>query len=195
MSFWPIGKGTKAILCATHYNYSVIILAVFSFLLRVNRSTVDGISSELSQNINLYTFSVLNLMIVVFALLRTLAFFNLAMRSSRNLHNAMFHGVLHTVMYFFHINSVGRILNRFSNDLSQVDEILPGVLMDVIQISLAILGVIIVLSIVNPWHLITISPLIVIIYYLRLFYLKTSQSVNQLQVRSKCRRKSLCRSL
>lgn len=107
------------------------------------------------------------------------------MKSSMNLHNEMFQGVLHTVMYFFQTNSVGRILNRFSNDLSQVDEVLPGVLMDVIQIFLAIFGVIIVLGVVSPWHIVSIAPLAIIAFYLRLFYLKTSQRVNHLLAKSK----------
>lgn len=51
----------------------------------------------------------------------------LAMRASRNLHNTMFQGVSRARMYFFHTNPSGRILNRFSKDMGQVDELLPTV--------------------------------------------------------------------
>lgn len=133
----------------------------------------------------LFAFTGLNVMIVVFALMRTFTFFQLAMKSSLHLHNEMFQGVLRTSMYFFRVNPVGRILNRFSNDLNQVDELLPSVLMDVIQIFLAIFGVVIVLGVVNPWHVVSITPLAIITFYLRGFYLRTSQSLNHLLAKSK----------
>lgn len=135
--------------------------------------------------VDLYIFTALNVSIIIFALTRSLLFFTLAKRSSTNLHNAMFRGVTRAAMYFFNTNPSGRILNRFSKDLGQVDEILPGVMMDVIQIFLALLGIVIVLCIVNPWYLLATAFLCVIFYFLRSFYLKTSRDVKRLESISK----------
>ena len=41
--------------------------------------------------------------------------------NSRNLHNSMFGKMLLTKLRFFHINPVGRVLNRFSQDMALVD--------------------------------------------------------------------------
>lgn len=71
------------------------------------------------------------------------------MRASRNLHNTMFQGVSRARMYFFHTNPSGRILNRFSKDMGQVDELLPAVMIDVMQIFLQLGGIIVVIVIVN----------------------------------------------
>ena len=41
--------------------------------------------------------------------------------NSRNLHDSMFWKILLTKMRFFHVNPVGRVLNRFSQDMALVD--------------------------------------------------------------------------
>lgn len=76
------------------------------------------------------------------------------MRASRNLHNTMFQGVSRARMYFFHTNPSGRILNRFSKDMGQVDELLPAVMIDVIQIFLQLGGIIVVIVVVNYYFII-----------------------------------------
>lgn len=63
------------------------------------------------------------------------------MRASRNLHNSMLMGVSRASMYFFNTNPSGRIINRFSKDLGQVDEILPAIMIDMVQIFLTIIGI------------------------------------------------------
>lgn len=89
-------------------------------------------------------------------------------------------------MNFFNTNPSGRILNRFSKDLGQVDEILPSVMMDVMQIFLCILGIIVVLCIVNIWYLLVTFILVCIFYLLRSFYLTTSRDVKRLEAISEC---------
>lgn len=120
-------------------------------------------------------------MVIITSVLRSTLFFYLAMKSSTSLHNAMYMGVTRAAMYFFNTNPSGRILNRFSKDMGQVDEILPTVMMDVIQIFLALLGILVVLCIVNPWYLLATAVLMIIFYYLRSFYLKTSRDVKRLE--------------
>lgn len=88
-------------------------------------------------------------------------------------------------MYFFHTNPSGRILNRFSKDLGQVDEILPTVLMDVLQIALVCVGIVVVISVVNLWNLLATALLSIIFYFLRSFYLQTSRDVKRLEAVSK----------
>lgn len=58
------------------------------------------------------------------------------MRASKNLHDAMFAGITRATMYFYHTNPTGRILNRFSKDMGQVDEVLPTTMIDMVQVSI-----------------------------------------------------------
>lgn len=49
------------------------------------------------------------------------------------------------------------------------------------QIGLQLLGIIVVVSIVNPWLLLSTAAAGVIFYFLRIFYLATSRSVKRLE--------------
>ncbi|XP_073844740.1 probable multidrug resistance-associated protein lethal(2)03659 [Musca autumnalis] len=131
--------------------------------------------------VDIYIFSAINVAVIFFALMRGIMFFNMASKSSTRLHNNMFVSVTRASMYFFNTNPAGRILNRFSKDMGQVDEILPQVLLDVIQISLSLLGIVVVLSIVNPWYILATVIMVIIFYFIRSFYLKTSRDVKRLE--------------
>lgn len=142
------------------------------------------INAETDPN-DIYYFTGINILVIIFSLTRSILFFHLAAKSSNTLHNRMFQGVTHAAMHFFNTNPSGRILNRFSKDLGQVDEILPSVMMDVLQIVLLIIGIVVVLCIVNLWYLLVTVILAAIFYLLRSFYLNTSRDVKRLEAISK----------
>lgn len=106
------------------------------------------------------------------------------MKASRNLHNLMYRGVTRATMYFFNTNPSGRILNRFSKDMGQIDEMLPAVMIDVIQIFLQLFGIIIVVAIVNYLFLIPTVIIGIIFYFLRNFYLKSSRNIKRMEATS-----------
>ncbi|XP_023034344.1 probable multidrug resistance-associated protein lethal(2)03659 isoform X1 [Drosophila willistoni] len=142
-----------------------------------NQNAADADADQ----IDIYIFAALNVAVVVFTLVRTMLFYKMAMRSSTQLHNAMFRGITRAAMYFFNTNPSGRILNRFSKDLGQIDEILPSVMLDVVQIFLTLAGIIIVICITNPYYLILTLALGIVFYYIREFYLSTSRDVKRLE--------------
>lgn len=88
-------------------------------------------------------------------------------------------------MRFFNTNTSGRILNRFSKDMGAIDELLPAAMMDCLQIGLALLGIVVVVAVVNPWLLLPTALIGVVFYLLRIFYLATSRSVKRLEGVSK----------
>lgn len=87
---------------------------------------------------DIIVFGVLVLFTIVVSLSRSFVFFNACMKASRRLHNSMFHGISRATMYFFNVNPSGRILNRFSKDMGQIDEHLPQVMIDMAQVSLVL---------------------------------------------------------
>lgn len=138
-----------------------------------------------AEMLDTYIFTLITVATIGVTLTRSFLFFNLAMKASIRLHNSMFRGITRAAMYFFNTNPSGRILNRFSKDMGQVDEILPAVMMDVIQIFLSLGGIVTVIAIVNPLFLLPTMVLGVIFYQLRTFYLKTSRNVKRLEAISK----------
>ncbi|XP_016975584.1 probable multidrug resistance-associated protein lethal(2)03659 [Drosophila rhopaloa] len=138
-------------------------------------------NTSTSSTLDIYYFTAINVGLVICALLRTMLFFNVTMHSSTELHNTMFRGVSRTALYFFHTNPSGRILNRFAMDLGQVDEVLPAVMLDCIQIFLTLTGIICVLCLTNPLYLISTIAMVLAFYYWRDFYLSTSRDVKRLE--------------
>ncbi|EDV91221.1 probable multidrug resistance-associated protein lethal(2)03659 [Drosophila grimshawi] len=134
-----------------------------------------------SDPVDIYYFTALNIAALLLTLGRTMLFYNLAMRSSTELHNSMFRGITRAAMYFFNTNPSGRILNRFSKDLGQIDELLPTVMLDVLQVSLILTGIIVVICVINPYYIILSVVLGIIFYNIREFYLKTSRDVKRLE--------------
>ncbi|KAK5645934.1 hypothetical protein RI129_004398 [Pyrocoelia pectoralis] len=122
---------------------------------------------------------------IVFAVLRSVAIISLTLKSSRVLHKKLFDNVVYATMNFFHTNSFGVILNRFSRDMGTTDEMLTHALMIAIRSIFRILGILTIICIVNPWFLVPTLLMLVILYYLRKFYLTTN--LNILRVEGKVR--------
>ncbi|CAO1302137.1 unnamed protein product [Diamesa tonsa] len=136
---------------------------------------------QYDKNWDIYFFTILTVLTVVTTLTRSIMFFNIAMKASKKLHDAMFTGVTRATMYFFGTNPSGRILNRFSKDMGQIDEILPSIMIDVIQIFLSLFGIVVVLSIVNPYNLIPTAVLGILFYFMRKFYLMSSRNIKRME--------------
>ena len=56
------------------------------------------------------------------------------MLTAYRMHNRMFKSVLESKIRFFDLNSIGRIMNRFSKDISNIDDALPVALFDCMQV-------------------------------------------------------------
>ncbi|KAG7234391.1 hypothetical protein INR49_004820 [Caranx melampygus] len=136
---------------------------------------------EFSLTFYLSIYSALTAVAVVFGYARSLVIFHGLVRAAQTLHNSMFRAVLRTPVVFFDVNPIGRILNRFSKDISQMDSMLPMTFVDFYQLFLQNLGVVAVAASVIPLMLIPLIPLLFVFLYLRRFYLSTSRDVKRLE--------------
>ncbi|XP_050968338.1 multidrug resistance-associated protein 4 [Labeo rohita] len=118
---------------------------------------------------------------IIFGFMRCLMMFNALVSSAETLHNRMFNSILRTPVRFFDINPIGRILNRFSKDIGQLDSLLPWTFVDFIQVFLQIIGVIGVAASVIPWILIPVLPLLIAFLFLRRYFLRTSRDVKRIE--------------
>uniref|UniRef100_A0A665T414 Multidrug resistance-associated protein 4 n=2 Tax=Echeneis naucrates TaxID=173247 RepID=A0A665T414_ECHNA len=126
-------------------------------------------------------YSGLTAVTVVFGYARSLVIFHGLVRSAQNLHNSMFNAVLRAPVVFFDVNPIGRILNRFSKDIGQVDSMLPITFVDFYQLFLQNVSVVAVAASVIPLILIPVVPLLLVFLYLRRFYLSTSRDIKRLE--------------
>lgn len=115
-------------------------------MIKVNE-TGDEINKDSTQATNQYDwikekreyFLITYILILVFGTLfyagRSFSFFKMCLRISINMHDMLFRGITRAKMIFFNRNPSGRILNRFSLDIGNVDSLLPVILFDIFDVS------------------------------------------------------------
>ncbi|XP_071557590.1 ATP-binding cassette subfamily C member 4-like [Temnothorax nylanderi] len=149
-----------------------------SFLGSIFTLNSDGLLSTVDA-IYVYTFCITAC--TVTTLLRSFIFMKICMNSSCNLHNSMFSNLVQARMSFFHTNPSGRILNRFSKDMGTMDEYLPKIMLEALQVFCVVCGIFTMEAIINPWMLISIIVLVILFHFVTIFYLKTAQNVKRLE--------------
>eukprot|EP00427_Karlodinium_veneficum_P003241 CAMPEP_0169154802 /NCGR_PEP_ID=MMETSP1015-20121227/52950_1 /TAXON_ID=342587 /ORGANISM="Karlodinium micrum, Strain CCMP2283" /LENGTH=78 /DNA_ID=CAMNT_0009225105 /DNA_START=240 /DNA_END=473 /DNA_ORIENTATION=- len=77
-------------------------------------------------------------------------FYYTTMRASSSLHSDALRHLLRAHLGFFTANPQGRILNRFSGDLGNVDELLSQALHEVMDLGFIAVGTVIVVSVTVP---------------------------------------------
>ncbi|KAJ8954547.1 hypothetical protein NQ318_000781, partial [Aromia moschata] len=150
----------------------------------VKHSIYNTLNPIITENVSLLIYSLLIISSVILAFTRSLYFFKYCVRASTKLHNVMFKRIIKAPMKFFNTNPAGRILNRFSKDIGSVDEMLPQIIADTLQIALILLSTSVVVGILYPWILLLTVLIVIIFYYIRLVFfsyqhgLKTNRGCN-----------------
>ncbi|KAG9399350.1 hypothetical protein AC1031_011740 [Aphanomyces cochlioides] len=127
-------------------------------------------------------YCVLALVSIVLMWGRSMYIVYLCVLCSRTLHAKLFKKVIQApVNTFFDVTPVGRVLNRFSSDLDQVDSILPffGVLL--LQYGFQIAAVVVVCATTSPYILIVYVPLVWLFQKIQVFYNRTSAELKRLE--------------
>lgn len=99
-----------------------------------NATTSSGRVLERRKEFNII-YSCIILFGIVTNLSRSFSYYYVCLRISTNVHDMFFRSVSRAKMIFFNANPSGRILNRFANDMSKVDTVLPIIMLDVIDVS------------------------------------------------------------
>ena len=116
----------------------------------------------------------------LFIFLATVIFTVGAIRSSYTLHNNLLQNLLRAPMSFFDTTPNGRIVNRFSKDMDDVDAVVPNVSKEIINQVFILLGIIFVLVFVSPVILLLIVPIAVYFLAMRALYLKSARQLKRM---------------
>ncbi|XP_016663044.1 probable multidrug resistance-associated protein lethal(2)03659 [Acyrthosiphon pisum] len=150
-----------------------------------NSTTVDSSVEQMqwivSRNTCIIVFAALTILIVLATLAESTLLVSVCTTASTNLHNEMFHAITRSTMNFLNKNSSGRILNRFSKDIGLIDEILPNVLVIVIQIGLMVIGMFVVVVIVNPYLIIPTIIVMMVFVKMRYVYMTSTRNIKRLE--------------
>ena len=102
------------------------------------------------------------------------------MKGSKVLHKNMVASLLRAPMSFFHANPHGRIINRFTKDISDVDKYMimftSLVLRSVVQLS----GTLVIIGSQTPYTLLTFVPVMCVFYFVQRYFQETSRELKRL---------------
>ena len=116
----------------------------------------------------------------LFIFLATVIFTVGAIRSSYTLHNNLLQNLLRAPMSFFDTTPNGRIVNRFSKDMDDIDAVVPNVSKEIINQVFILLGIIFVLVFVSPVILLLIVPIAIYFLAMRALYLKSARQLKRM---------------
>ncbi|KAG0270358.1 hypothetical protein DFQ27_008373 [Actinomortierella ambigua] len=105
--------------------------------------------------------------------------------TTRTIHDRAMENVLRAPLSFFDTTPAGRILNRFSKDVSDLDNIFWETINDIFVTALNALGTVVLTIIFFPWLTVAILPIGATYYLISVYYLTTSREVKRLD--STCR--------
>ena len=90
--------------------------------------------------------------------------------ASRYLHQSILVNVMHLPMSFFESTPLGRIVNRFSKDISTIDDKVPMSLVSFFRTFCTVLGTVIAISFATPIFLVVIVPLGALYFFIQVSY-------------------------
>ncbi|CAF0879243.1 unnamed protein product [Adineta ricciae] len=128
-----------------------------------------------------YILLTLSLSSVVLLFIRTMAYFVSCHITSRSLHNQMFNALLRAPVLFFDSNPIGRVVNRFSKDISSIDEQLSDVTYNFVDVFFNILSTIIFIAYMQPLSLISIACVGVVLERVRRVYTPAVRDMKRLE--------------
>ncbi|KAJ3263398.1 Multidrug resistance-associated protein 4, partial [Borealophlyctis nickersoniae] len=130
---------------------------------------------------NEWVFAALVVGTVLVSVVRALGFYFVGWRAGKVLFEGMLAAVVRCPGTFFQVTPHGRLMNRFSKDLSLIDEMLPQTLYDFTQCFFIIAGTIVISVAVIPHVLVAVPVVAAVFVGLRWYYLNTSRQVKRLE--------------
>jgi ATP-binding cassette subfamily C (CFTR/MRP) protein 1 len=108
-----------------------------------------------------------------------------AIHSAKLLHDRMLVAVIRAPMSFFETTPLGRIINRFANDVYRVDQVLARTFSQFFANTVKVFYTLLVISVSTPEFLVLVIPLSFCYLYYQRYYLRTSRELKRLDSVSK----------
>lgn len=179
---------------ATYMEYlrggGMVTFTVVALLMCVGQAAMMGAdvwlkiwseASDQSQSYYMFVYCGLGMGTVLIGGVRALLFFTAALRGSSAMHDNAFRSIANAPMGFFSANPLGRIVNKFSSDQGQVDEMLPATFFDCVQIGSICLGSVVMVVVALPWMTLAMVPLALVFVRIRSFYVSSGRELKRLE--------------
>ncbi|KAI8481948.1 Multidrug resistance-associated protein 5 [Branchiostoma belcheri] len=108
--------------------------------------------------------------VLVLAFIKGFCYVKVTLGASSRLHKSVFASILRCPMKFFDVTPTGRILNRFSRDLDEVDVRLPLNMQVYLETLFIVVASILNICVVFPWFVLALVPLGILFFLANYFF-------------------------
>ncbi|CAF0978874.1 unnamed protein product [Rotaria sordida] len=150
----------------------------------MEQSPITNMSNEewfKERDKNFYVLFGLSSLSVILLFIRTMIYFLSCHITARSLHNQMFNSLLRAPVFFFDTNPIGRVVNRFSKDISSIDEKLSDVTYHFVDLLFGVSSIAIFIAFVQPLSLISIVLVAFITGRVRRMFAPAVQDIKRLE--------------
>ncbi|KAK2566616.1 Multidrug resistance-associated protein 1 [Acropora cervicornis] len=167
--FWAYAKSVKVYLAVALVLFIVLaeIASVFSGIWLASWSA-SNVTSSAERDRYLGGYAGLGVTQAFCVLMSSLCLALGSKIASRHLHKSILVNVMHLPMSFFESTPLGRIVNRFSKDISTIDDKVPMSLASFLRTFCTVVGTIIAISFATPMFLVVIIPLGALYFFIQL---------------------------
>nr|AJG01605.1 ATP-binding cassette sub-family C member 1 [Dreissena polymorpha] len=97
------------------------------------------------------------------------------------MHNAMLSNILKLPMVFFDTTPLGRVVNRFSQDIDTIDNALPMTMRQLLNLFVSLISTMVVITYSNPITAAVLVPILIVYYVFQRFYIPTSRQLKRIE--------------
>ncbi|KAL9964349.1 hypothetical protein ACROYT_G027978 [Oculina patagonica] len=180
--FWEYAKSLTVPLsfCIVFFIIIAEASAVSSGIWLARWSSTDVTSDE-ERDLFLGVYGALGVSQALFVLFSSLAMAAGSRIASRHLHQRMLVNIMHSAMSFFETTPQGRIMNRFSKDISGIDDMVPRSLTSFIRTFFSVIGTMFAISFATPIFLVVIVPLGALYLFVQRIYVASSRQLKRIE--------------
>ncbi|CAH0559495.1 unnamed protein product [Brassicogethes aeneus] len=152
-------------------------------VLKENTTNNTNASEESTKTVQLYSGYLF--LTIFLTILKIFIFYDFTKAACIRINKIMTLKILHSPLKFIDTQLFGNILNRFSQDLNNMDEVFPPQLMNLIRLVLSLASNIILVGMVNTLLLIPLIVLMILMVLMRKFYIPAARSLKRLETSSR----------
>ena len=108
-----------------------------------------------------------------------------AVKASRSLHQELVQNLLHAPMFFYDMTPLGRIVNRFTGDVSQIDGMMMNMLTQILNQTFRFTATLIMMGLTVSYSLVPLVPLACFFALLQRFYRSANVDLKRLDAVSR----------
>ena len=139
-------------------------------------------NASIPENRNLYlsVYAALGFVQMISTMVLSISISLITLNASKRLHANMLHNVWRSPMEFFDTTPVGRILNRFSSDISICDTVLAQFISQLLSYTALFISSVVVFMTVVWWFVVFMIPASVAFVVIQQIYVATSRQLKRL---------------